>query len=190
MRLRLILALVILTVTGSTAAQAGPIIVGSITGMVETSRPGAEIGDTTNHVTLWWSLNTTDFGWFYGSNYAEADGTDVAYAAGVTDITQITDASAFAFKKTFIGPLGDANARGGIGDFLVLRNSTDHYGVARIDDISSGGTWVATLDATWWFRTDGGADFSGAASVPDPGSTLLLLGISLAGLGVWRKRRQ
>jgi hypothetical protein len=186
-RLSLVAFVLIVPLLGAWPAQAGPIISGTITGFVESS-PSVQFGDSTNHVTLWWSLRMTDSGWFYGSNYGQVADTDVAYATGVTDISQITDASAFAFTNMFLGPIYDADARGGIGDFLVLRNIlTGHYGAVRVDDISPGNIHVATLDATWWFQPDGSDDFSGGIAVPDPGASLLLLGIALAGLRTLRR---
>jgi hypothetical protein len=189
-RLSLAVLILLVSVWGAPPAQAGPIISGTITGFVE-SGPSVPFGDAINHVTLWWSISHTDVGWFYGSSYTQVKDTDVAYATGVTDISQITDGSAFSFTSSWLGPIYDADARGGIGDFLVLRNIvTGHYGVIRVDDISAGGAWVATLDATWWFQPDGSADFSdGHTVVPDPGASLLLLGMGLAALKAWERRR-
>lgn len=124
------------------------------------------IGDDNNHVTMWWSYNTPGKGWFYG-RWHTGD-SDVAYAEGITDITQITDASIFTFNKQSVGPLCDAQAdRDGPGDFVIWRNvDTSYYGALRIDDINSRG-----LTGTWWFQTDGTANF-----VPEP-ATILLLGL-------------
>ena len=60
---------------------------------------------------------------------------------------------------------GDTDARG----WRALRGG---------DDLA----WVSSLDTSHAFTLEG--------SVPDPGSTLFLFGIALAGLGTWRKRRQ
>jgi hypothetical protein len=60
---------------------------------------------------------------------------------------------------------GDTDARG----WRAIRNG---------DDLA----WVSSFDTSHAFTLEG--------SVPDPGSTLFLFGIALAGLGTWRKRRQ
>jgi hypothetical protein len=49
----------------SSSTQA-TIITGTISDWVESSDP-LTIGDGTNHVTILWSVNTFDKGWFYGS---------------------------------------------------------------------------------------------------------------------------
>lgn len=140
------------------------------------------IGDGTNSVQTIWSQNTWDKGYFYGSVFGNSD---VAYATGITDVLQITDASIFDFESHSVGPLCDADCNpSGVGDFIAMRNiDTGHYGVLRVDDIAGifpGGT----LDATWWFQTDGTSDFS-VVSIP---STAWLFSSTLLGLGFIRRR--
>jgi hypothetical protein len=156
------------------------VITGTITDWPE-SGPVLEIGDGTSHVRFWWSINTTDRGWFYGSGYPPVD-SDVAFATGVSDISQIADASIFSYTPSFIGPQCDADCdTDGVGDFIVWRHVlTGHYGVLRVDDIR-GADALAVLDGTWWFQSDGSGDFSGVpGTVPEPG-TALLMGLGLAG---------
>jgi hypothetical protein len=187
MRRRLALAAIPLVLLFTALpVQAGPILTGSITDWVESSPP-IVIGDGIDGVTLWWSINTWDRGWFYGSMYTDRT-TDVAVATDITDVAQITDAGAFSFTDLYVGPICDADCTGtGVGTFLVFRNIlTMHYGVLRVDDIVGAGAYQAYLNATWWFQSDGSGDFSDGQSVPDVGSTLLLLGLGLAGLRAWK----
>ncbi|MFG0251971.1 MAG: PEP-CTERM sorting domain-containing protein [Phycisphaerales bacterium JB038] len=157
------------------------VITGTITDWPE-SGPFMTVGDGNNSVTMWWSINYYDLGWFYGSSYGT--GTDVAVATGITDVTQISDASIFNYTSSYVGPIGDADYNGnGIGTFLAWRNTTTgYYGVLRVDDIDyiDPDQPYAELDGTWWFQTDGSGNF-----VPAP-STLALLGLGALTL---RRRR-
>jgi hypothetical protein len=191
-------AVVALTSVQSARAD---ILTGAITNWVDLTegfpplRPQA-IGDGVHHVTGMWSLaswdpsdDVSDSGYLYGSVFT-AD-TEVAPAHGITSIDQIVDASVFTFTdaaNTSTTALFDAEQPSGIGDFVVLRNiNSGHYGVMRIDDVydphlNSIGRLSARLDVTWWFQTDGSADFS----IPTP-STLAIAAIA-AGLTTRRRR--
>jgi hypothetical protein len=164
---------------GPATAQA-VIITGTITDWPE-SGPFQTTGDGVNNVQWWWSINTYDRGWFYGSLYGL--NSDVAVATGVTDISQITDASIFSFTNLYVGPVGDSDYNpSGIGDFLVARNiHSGHYGVLRVDDIHdfNPNPPYGELDGTWWFQTDGSGVF------PEPGTFGL---VSLGLLLVTRRR--
>lgn len=161
------------------------VISGTISDWAE-SGPLQVIGDGSNSVTLWWSICCSDRGYFYGSLFT--GDSDVAVATGVTDISQIIDASIYSFVPSNTGLVGDADWNpGGIGTFIVWENIfTGYYGALRVDDIvGTGGD--ATLNATWWFQTDGSGSF--VTSVPEPG-TLALLGIGLFGMGLSRRRKK
>jgi hypothetical protein len=166
------------------------VISGTITNW-EGDGPAETIGDGVHRVTLYWSINTYDKGWFYrGYDLYDSALSKVAFATGVTDISQISDASIFSFFDTQgIGPYCDADSDpDGTGDFIVWKNmTTGHYGVLRIDDIAVIDIHVplATLDGTWWFQTDGTGDFS---SVPEPSSFLLFF-CGQAALGILFKQR-
>jgi hypothetical protein len=108
--------------------------------------------------------NTAQFNWSVAnparSGYLYATSTtDVAFATGVTNIDQITNAGVFTFQTTAfnsIGPISDGDVTG-IGQFTVLRNrSTQCYAVVRWDSVQN-----SSLYATWWLQTKPGlADFS------------------------------
>lgn len=172
------LVLVALLSFGSLAAH-GELVTGTIEDWQE-SGPFQVIGDGSNSVTLWWSANTFDRGFFYGSLFT--GDSDVAYATGVSDISEIDDASVFAFTNNSIGPNCDADCSGtGVGEFIVWRNiNTGHYGVLRIDDIVGN---LGPLSGTWWFQTDGTGNF---APVTDPETLLEELGADVAGVGPGR----
>lgn len=170
------------------------VVTGNISAWNESStlRP---VGDGAHHVTMWWSINSLqpDRGWFYGSFHT--GDSDVAWATGVTAIDQITDASSLSFTNFFItagteAGLGHGNNE---GDFLVFRNkNTHHYGVLRVDNIYKVNhdlpniDYNTALNATWWFQTDGSANF---AAVPEPAS-LAGLGIASSMLLRLRRRKQ
>jgi hypothetical protein len=165
------------------------VISGKITNWEESSS-AKTIGDGVNRVNLYWSINMIDKGWFYrGYDFYDGALSAVAFAAGVTDISQISDASIFNFGTEPIGPYCDADSDpDGSGDFIVWKNmNTGHYGVLRIDDIVYDGMHpaMATLNGTWWFQTNGTGNFS---VVPEPSSFLLFL-CGQAALGILFKRR-
>lgn len=136
------------------------VITGTITDWPESGLVMA-IGDGVNDVHAWWSISSSDEGWFYGSGFT--GNSDVAHAVGVTDVRQITDASIYSYTDEVIGPFCDADCDpDSVGEFIVWRNINGYYGVLRIDDIvvQDIDAPEATLSGTWWFQTDGTPDFS------------------------------
>jgi len=130
---------------------------GTITNWHESSGV-RRIGAEGKFVDLYWSIatvqGTNSTGWFYGSFLSF--NTDVAHAAGITNVSQITNAGVFPFQTLSAGPFGS-------GTLLVWSNKySGHFGVLRVDSITN-----LSLNGTWWFQADGRGDFSSPA-VPVP----------------------
>jgi hypothetical protein len=181
-----LLLLGVLIVGGSAKTARADVITGAITNWTEYTQ--FAFGDSTNDVTGYWTLGSLDWAWVYGAAYAT--GSDVAYASTVTDISQLTDASSLTFTSLY-SLVPDAHG-GGVGAFVVLRNtSTGHYGAMHIEEITMAtvaGASRAVINGTWWFQTDGSANLSPAASVPEP-TSLALMGSGAIALLVSRRRR-
>jgi len=126
------------------------------------------IGEGPHQVTVNWSINTFNKGWF------SAPGNEIAHAVGITDISQITDASQFSFVSSgSVGPVCDAECSPtGVGEFVIIRNqSSNFYGVLRVDEInvvSIVPPLEGYVSGRWWFQTNGSADFSGDSGPPKP----------------------
>jgi len=171
-------------IIGATTTHA-QLLSGSIVNFPESSPTLYSFGDGTHSVSLYWSVNIFDRSGFFLRNGQ----TDIALATGVSSLPQITDASAFSFTTPDVyrlGPIFDAAFTGGLNSFLILKNRDDNfYGVVRLDNIFAYGTPLildghnsySGLNATWWFQSNGGSDFS---VVPEPATTTLLgLGVTL-----------
>ena len=196
---RMFLPLLFLALSVTTCR--GDLLTGVITNWPK-GGPLVTIGDGTNNVTLWWSLNTVDKGWFYGSTFT--GDSDVAFAPSITDISQITDPSRFAFTPNFVGPADDADSDpDGVGDFLMWKNIiSGYFGVLRVDDIHDVPFDLSDgfLDGTVWFQTDGSGNFDdvvvgpvvvgpiGGEPIPEQG-TLLLLGSGLLGMAGYGRKK-
>ncbi len=156
--LKIALVSVSLSFLVSLGAEAA-VITGTITDWME-SGPIQQIGDGSHHVSLSWSIMNIGRGWFYQTD------CNIAFASGVTDISQITNAAIFNFSNYYVGPCCDAlRDADGVGDFIVWRNPDGYYGVLRIDDIhkidpgNPNLTFNTALNGTWWFQTDGTGNF-------------------------------
>jgi hypothetical protein len=135
----------------------------------------------------WWTLyNLLNRGYVYGFNSS----TDVALATGITNISDVVDASIYNYDPNHVGPV---NA----GTFVIFHNTiSNYYGAFQILDIYKNGTHDPdniqhdfSLDATWYFQDDGTGNFSPTSSVPEP-PFFLLFGISLGVLGFTAVRRK
>lgn len=174
------------------------VFTGTITNWQE-SGPAQSFGDGTTSMSIWWSYNVVgSSGWFYGSFYSalyegayKMLNVNVASAPGVTDISQITDASAYTFTNMWVGPIWDQDsAADGVGDFVVYKSlTTGHYGVIRVDSIH--GENGNLLDLTWWYQNDGTGNFQQQGPVvPEPGAMLpLAAGLIVLARFVRRPRR-
>lgn len=111
--------------------------------------------DITTNIETQWSLNqfSPDRGYFYGYNSS----TEVAHLPEITDICEISDASAYTYDAWSVGPVDE-------GDFILLHNiTTDFYGAFRVDNIY--GSWqTPLLDLTWYLQEDGSSSFNNCSS--------------------------
>lgn len=159
---------------------------------VPTSSP-IEFGDGVHSVTSFWVAASLHRGYINGILSPEVGDlihySDVAFAVGVTDISQITDASIFSFSHITPSLCDAICDPDGVGDFAVTRNVLDgYYGVLRIDRIDHYNDDYDTfglLQATWWFQTDGTGNFT--SPVPEP-SSYLMFGIGMLAFLGYRVR--
>ena len=168
----------------------GGIITGTITNLQDSS--GIGFGDGINDLSLYWSVGASRgpnySGYFYGSGVTGA--TDVGFAAGITSIDQITDASIFTFTADSTDALSLESDL-----FIVLHNTLNgHYGAVELTGGSGSGALINGklddfLDATWWFQTDGSSNLSPQAggAVPEPGT--LCMGLLAVGFLALSKRK-
>ncbi|MCH8010394.1 MAG: VCBS repeat-containing protein [Candidatus Marinimicrobia bacterium] len=139
------------------------LLMGTVTGWQESSSDFA-FDDSVNvnsDMVAWWSVGSASAGtgYFYGGYVAGPTTNDsiyVAYAPGVTDITQVTDASVYTYYDHATPIVGE-------GEFVLYHNTlTGYYAAFRVDDIYPSGA-TANLDATWYFQPNGTANFASPA---------------------------
>jgi hypothetical protein len=178
----------------ASSAQAGP-ITGTIPGWYESST--YTFGDGVHDLTIVWSTrdDSGGDGWFCGMNCGEQNVNAYLYKS-FTNPASISDASLFTYLPD--------NFWAAEGDTIFYKSLAGYYGALVIADIYTNPDyhpydpldptpwpWAphTILVGTWYFQSDGSGDFTGSTgSVPDAGSSLLLLGIGLAGLRAWKKR--
>ena len=218
MRLRLILALVvILTLVGGTAAQAGPIVVRPL----DSSRPGeysnfADLPLTPQQVADQFQLAQTatieSITWYgrYDGRYSVTNPVAFSIRLFADDLGEPAAGPSMSFEVSVSGVAQGSDYLG--SPWLA-------YSTAGLSWTLGPGTyWLSILendprtpiggDSQWLWGDSGpgyrairngdggdwtaGRDFNHAftleGTVPDAGSTLLLFGISLVGLRAWRKR--
>ena len=140
--------------------------------------------------TALWHVRTWNEGWFQGgwSDITPGLNSDAAIAPGITDITQVTDATLYSYQgapKQY--QLADADVTGMPAFVLYYVPSCSCYGALRIDDIDVKSVAIPVegyVNATWYFLDDSSADFS---AVPEP-ATILLLSSGILGLAGFRRK--
>jgi len=112
-------------------ATVGPAYGSVVSGTISEWRESTfsnQIGDGQHNLSVFWSYNTIHRGFFYDKSVGSSNGggsgaVSVAYVSGVTDISQISDASIFSPTSYSVGPLCDATcSRTGVGSFLVWKS--------------------------------------------------------------------
>ncbi len=183
----------------ASVASSGQLVISSFSNYSQEELP-KRLG-VYGHVTLFWTNRNPNlgFGYIYGSGWDGASNgdTDIAIATGVTDISQITDASSYGFTDQYL-VVNDGQLAGGVGNFVVMHNKvSDYFGVLRIDDIRprehSTIPFDGVMDATWWFAADHGTDFSGPTMIsPIPESPVYGIGaaLMLGSLVTLRRRKR
>lgn len=169
------------------------VITGSIVNWTyNTSPESMVIGDGNSHVSLNWSPESDGAIWVYGTWMNGTSGiasrtTDTNVSDRIwwmTDINQIPDASIFPTHDDVMlawAPGATITAWYGsppyntntsvAGDFVVLKNIlSGYYGVIHIDAIHGYASNNFSLDLTWWFQTDGSANFGTGPALPPPSS--------------------
>jgi hypothetical protein len=158
------------------------IITAQITGWEESSL--LSFGDGLNDLSIVWSTahDSGGDGWFCGTACPDVNANAYRYP-NFSDPTSIANAAGF--------PYAAGSFYGYEGDTIFYKSLAGYYGALVITHIYPNpaypdpNRWVphTLLDGRWYFQTDGSADFTDVtSSVPDPGSSLLLLGMGLAGL--------
>jgi len=113
--------------------------------------------DMTTNIHTQWSLNqfNPDRGYFYAYNFDSS--SEVAHSTQITNVCEISDASAYTYEAWSVGPVDE-------GDFILFHNKvTGFYGAFRVDNIY--GSWQAPLlDLTWYLQEDGSSSFNKCSS--------------------------
>jgi hypothetical protein len=133
----------------SAAEISSSVVSGTITGWPESGYTFYfdNYVDVESNVAAWWSgyNASTPKGYFYGGN----DSTYVARATGITDVTEIKDASMYSYVNGYVRDVG-------IGDFVLFHNrSTGYYAAFRVDNIYNN-----KLDTSWYLQKNKSPNFS------------------------------
>ena len=119
--------------------------------------------------------------WIYGSSYWGALPNDWAVASGVTDISQIVNASIYPLNTGYGEIFKD--------DFVVAQGDTGYWAVLKITNISYDASVEHyehyDADFRWWYQNDGTGNF---CAVPEP-STMLFFVFGLIGLAGYGRKK-
>jgi hypothetical protein len=125
--------------------------------------PVVDIGPPrTSGLDAFWSVASTNpgSGFFYADSVRGTEETRVAYAEGVTHVSEIRDASALDFVGDSVGPVP-------VGGIVVIEHApTSRYlaivvdAIERTDDPQDAGAGpYAYADVTWYLTEPGQPDF-------------------------------
>lgn len=133
---------------------------------LEGDRASVTLGEATaSGLTAFWSIASTagdGSGFFYSDAIQGRSETRVAHAAGIRRVQEITDASAFDYSRSTVGPVEPH------GIVLVHHVPTDRYLAIAIDALvpldprTAGAGPYAYADVTWYLTEPGSASFSAA----------------------------
>lgn len=130
------------------------LLFGSFEGVTE-SRGQWIWGDSVNVLCHQWSrggFNT--HGWFYGTNVSWS-------SADIYVLGQETDPLSIIAAENFDFTVGSALAQ--VGDTVFFRGRNGFFGAWTIGEIvgDDDDAVTSTMSGTWYFRADGGGDFTG-----------------------------
>ena len=110
-------------------------------------------GDSVNVLCHQWSIAGYYYsGWFYGSNVSWSSADVYVLDAG-TDPLSIVAAENFDFTA--------GSARAEVGDTVFFRGINGFFGAWTIVEINGDPDTRPTMSGIWFFRADGGGDFTG-----------------------------
>ena len=125
------------------------VMTGELTQVVESD--GVFVwGDSLNKLCQQWSVALNDSsGWFYGTGFPSSS-ADVFVLRAPNDPREVVAAESFDYTRDSVQAFE--------GDTVFFRGRNGYFGAWFIDDVD--GAQDAELSATWYFRADGGGDFT------------------------------
>lgn len=159
--LAIILVLTLVGLTGVTALAAGPVESGAVTDHTGPIQFDNYVSVQTGMTFNWSTMNAA-----YGIIYVYGNyGTQATFASGVTDLCDIQDATDYTYNTTYF-TLSDTST-----GFVLLRRTASsgdvYYGAIDLIDVKPIGSYGhASIDATWYFQSNGTADFSTLCNSP------------------------
>jgi hypothetical protein len=108
-------------------------------------------GDSVNSLCQQWSIAMDDYsGWFYGTDFSWSS-VDVYVLPSTIDPLSVVAAENFDYTSGSVYAV--------VGKTVFFRGRNGFFGAWTLEDIDS--QTDSTLSGTWYFRADGGGDFTG-----------------------------
>ena len=142
--------------SGNSAPPAVPlndVLYGQISDIPE-SRSDWIWGDSINWLCQQWSKNTSDSGFFYGTNFPWSN-ADVYVLEATSDPLAVVAAENFAYTADSV--------RASEGETVFFRGRNGFFGAWTIDEIDD--QTQNLLSGTWYFKAGGSGDFTGTSMV-------------------------